>query len=125
MRFITVTVDITAPIYWNAEFDTYKVGVTRNSCSFMHKGVAKPFEVTDFSVRDKRIYEILSPLPQKESVLSYKYETEDYKPYICENGRKYRVYRNGRVFAEPFKYTDAMGRERSFDLKECKPYKTR
>lgn len=49
-RFITVTVDIVAPLYWWKEFDTYKVGTVSNSCSTMHKIMAKPFEVSDFSL---------------------------------------------------------------------------
>ena len=49
MRMITVTVDITAPLYWWKEFDTYKVGTVRNSCSTMHKIHEKPFELDDFS----------------------------------------------------------------------------
>jgi len=49
MRMITVYVDITAPMYWWAEFDTYKVGTVRNSCSKMHKLTAKEFELNDFS----------------------------------------------------------------------------
>lgn len=48
-RFITVTVDIVAPLYWWSEFDTYKVGTVANSCSKMHKLMDKPFEVSDFS----------------------------------------------------------------------------
>lgn len=50
MRQILVSMDITAPLYWIAEFDTYKIGTTRNSCSFMHRGIAKPFDITDFSI---------------------------------------------------------------------------
>lgn len=49
MRMITVTVDITAPLYWWKEFDTYKVGTVRNSCSTMHKIHEKPFDRCDFS----------------------------------------------------------------------------
>ena len=49
MRMINVTVDITAPLYWWKEFDTYKVGTVRNSCSTMHKIHDKPFELDDFS----------------------------------------------------------------------------
>ena len=49
VRMIHVQMDITAPMYWVAEHDTYKVGTTRNSCSFMHKGVSKPFELKDFT----------------------------------------------------------------------------
>lgn len=52
MRFITVTVDITAPLYWWKEFDTYKVGTVANSCSTMHKIHAKPIELSDFSIDD-------------------------------------------------------------------------
>lgn len=48
-RQIFVSVDITAPLYWWKEFDTYKVGTTANSCSTMHKIHAKEFEFDDFS----------------------------------------------------------------------------
>lgn len=48
-RFITVTVDITAPLYWWKEFDTYKVGTVANSCSTMHKIHEKEFTLDDFS----------------------------------------------------------------------------
>lgn len=49
MRMITVYFDITAPLYWWKEFDTYKVGTVANSCSTMHKIVDKEFTVEDFS----------------------------------------------------------------------------
>ena len=49
LRMMTVTMDITAPLYWWKEFDTYKVGTVANSCSTMHKVMAKEFEVSDFS----------------------------------------------------------------------------
>lgn len=49
MRMITVYVDITAPLYWWKEFDTYKVGTVVNSCSTMHKIHAKEFTLEDFS----------------------------------------------------------------------------
>lgn len=49
MRMITVYVDITAPLYWWKEFDTYKVGTVANSCSTMHKIHAKEFTRDDFS----------------------------------------------------------------------------
>ena len=48
-RMITVYVDITAPLYWWKEFDTYKVGTVANSCSTMHKIHAKEFGIEDFS----------------------------------------------------------------------------
>ncbi|UKI53644.1 MAG: hypothetical protein L6V86_00800 [Treponema sp.] len=49
LRYITVQFDITAPRYWWAEMDTYKVGTVRNSCSTMHKVQAKEFTREDFS----------------------------------------------------------------------------
>ena len=49
MRQILVSADITAPLYWWKEFDTYKVATVANSTSTMHKIHAKPFELSDFS----------------------------------------------------------------------------
>ena len=49
MRMITVYIDITAPLYWWKEFDTYKVGTVANSCSTMHKIQEKEFTQDDFS----------------------------------------------------------------------------
>lgn len=49
MRMITVYLDVTAPLYWWKEFDTYKVGTVANSCSTMHKIAAKEFTLEDFS----------------------------------------------------------------------------
>lgn len=49
LRMITVTVDLTAPLYWWKEFDTYKVGTVADSCSTMHKIQAKEFTLEDFS----------------------------------------------------------------------------
>ena len=56
LRMINVTCDITAPLYWWKEFDTYKVGTVANSCSTMHKLHAKEFTLADFS------WENLEPL---------------------------------------------------------------
>lgn len=50
MRMIVVYCDINAPMYWWKEFDTYKVGTVRNSCSTMHKIHSKEFGISDFSV---------------------------------------------------------------------------
>ena len=49
MRMINVTCDITAPLYWWKEYDTYKIGTVANSCSTMHKIHAKEFDLSDFS----------------------------------------------------------------------------
>jgi hypothetical protein len=50
MRQILVSVDITAPLYWWKEFDTYKVGTVANSCSTMHTIHKKEFTIDDFSM---------------------------------------------------------------------------
>ena len=50
IRMIFVTVDVTAPMYWWKEYDTYKVGTVANSTSTMHKIASKPCELADFSV---------------------------------------------------------------------------
>lgn len=49
LRMLVVTMDITAPLYWWKEFDTYKVGTVANSCSTMHRIHAKEFTLDDFS----------------------------------------------------------------------------
>lgn len=49
LRQIFVSVDITAPLYWLKEFDTYKIGTVANSCSTMHKISEKEFAIDDFS----------------------------------------------------------------------------
>lgn len=49
MRMINVTADVTAPLYWWKEYDTYKVGTVANSCSTMHKIADKEFSLEDFS----------------------------------------------------------------------------
>lgn len=127
MRQIQVWVDITAPTYWIAEHDTYKVGTTRNSCSFMHKGVSKPFTIEDFSTSDE-IQEILKPNEKKGSVLKYPYETDEYKTHTLESGRTYRVYRNSKVVSEEYQTEETMPsghkRIRTFKEREVQPSQT-
>lgn len=78
LRMITVAVDITAPIYWVAEHDTYKIGTTRNSCSFMHRGTAKKFELSDFSFENSETARELRRTITKLNKLRTKYiETRD------------------------------------------------
>lgn len=71
MRMIVVYVDITGPLYWWKEFDTYKVGTVANSCSTMHKITDKEFTLEDFS------YEHLMSFDEV-------YDTDDKIPY-CED----------------------------------------
>ena len=62
MRMITVYVDITAPLYWWKEFDTYKVGTVANSCSTMHKIHDKEFTLGDFSCEHLMAYDDEHPV---------------------------------------------------------------
>lgn len=64
-RMIAVYVDITAPLYWWKEFDTYKVGTVADSCSTMHKVHDKEFELSDFSV--EHLYS--GTMPMFESII--------------------------------------------------------
>ena len=74
LRQIYVSVDITAPLYWWKEFDTYKVGTVTNSCSTMHKIHAKEFTVDDFS------HEHLDYIS-----LGYLYKLIDHLNYVRED----------------------------------------
>lgn len=56
LRFIQVYADVTGPLYWYKELDTYRMGVEKNSCSTMHKIHSQPFTISDFS------HEKLNPL---------------------------------------------------------------
>ena len=67
LRMINVTVDITAPLYWWKEFDTYKVGTVANSCSTMHKIHSKEFTSDDFSC--EHLFNSLSEGMYRESLL--------------------------------------------------------
>ena len=92
LRMMPVFMDITAPLYWWSEYDTYKVGTVANSCSKMHKLLAKPFEMSDFSF-DK--------LP------GYRNEVKQFRPQLDEEmiatevfvsiDNKYSVSQYGRI----------------------------
>lgn len=89
LRFLPVVMDITAPLYWWSEYDTYKVGTVANSCSKMHKLMSKPFEMSDFSF-DK--------LP------GFKNEIKQFRPEIDEESEiwkkiddDYEVSDKGRI----------------------------
>lgn len=82
-RMITVYVDITAPLYWWKEFDTYKVGTVANSCSTMHKIHAKEFTLEDFSC------EHLMPVPIM--VLERTIELLNFHRYVYVNYDKFKT----------------------------------
>ena len=70
MRMIPVYVDITAPLYWWKEFDTYKVGTVANSCSTMHKIAEKEFTLDDFSNEHLSIRQSVDILKETIDVLN-------------------------------------------------------
>ena len=70
MRMITVYLDITAPLYWWKEFDTYKVGTVANSCSTMHKIANKEFTLEDFSCEHLTIRQSMYVLKETVNTLN-------------------------------------------------------
>lgn len=90
MRMITVYMDITAPLYWWKEYDTYKVGTVANSCSTMHKIAAKEFTLDDFS-HEHLSYRSIRLLEDIISALNdYRYIYLDHTAgdsYVEEDGR--------------------------------------
>lgn len=82
MRMINVTFDISAPLYWWKEFDTYKVGTVRNSCSTMHKVTSKEFTLDDFSheqLTDSAIEQWLEPTIEGLNIARQMYIEKDGK----------------------------------------------
>ena len=73
LRQIYVSVDITAPMFWWFEYDTYKVGTTRNSCSKMHKIHIKPFLYNDFT--HEGIDEVTTDYPELKRIFRNYIET--------------------------------------------------
>lgn len=88
MRMITVYLDITAPLYWWKEFDTYKVGTVANSCSTMHKITEKEFTLEDFSyehldIRTRKILEEIIKALNDYRKLYINYNTDDFDIKGC------------------------------------------
>lgn len=88
MRFLPVMVDITAPLYWYKEFDTYKVGTVANSCSTMHKIQAKEFTLDDFScehldIRTKALLEEIIKALNDYRKLYIEYNPDDFEIKGC------------------------------------------
>ena len=82
MRQIVVSVDITAPMYWWSEFDTYKIGTTANSTSKMHKLASKPITIEDFEMDDFEHVKVFDREPY--NIDDYTNEIWDYIIDMCE-----------------------------------------
>lgn len=92
LRFINVTCDITAPLYWWKEFDTYKVGTVRNSCSTMHTIAKKEFTLDDFSYEHLFQYDTnMTPTDKYLYCLEYAVEVlnEARKKYLETKNKGY------------------------------------
>ena len=85
MRMIEVYVDITAPLYWWKEFDTYKVGTVANSCSTMHKIHEKRFTIEDFSCEPLVCISTLNYVIEELNCWRIRYIQYDEDPEIGEN----------------------------------------
>lgn len=88
MRMIAVYADITAPLYWWKEYDTYKVGTVANSCSTMHKIAEKEFTLEDFScehldIRTRKILEEIIKALNDYRTLYINYNTNDFEIKGC------------------------------------------
>lgn len=102
-RQIVVWVDITMPTFVWAEFDTYKVGTVRNSCSFMHKGTSKPFEIVDFSFDEDEIRQAFMNICDDgaEAVIYINHYTSIWQNILVELNELRDIYlqsRDDRVF---------------------------
>ena len=90
MRMITVYCDITAPLYWWKEFDTYKVGTVANSCSTMHKIQAKEFTIDDFShehILDETFTGLINPATLLNGIIDAL--NQNRKLYLETKDKKY------------------------------------
>lgn len=95
MRMITVYLDITAPLYWWKEFDTYKVGTVANSCSTMHKIHDKEFTLEDFSYErldgeTMALFDDRNIIYDDGSTGMYKCSAYDFMCIICNVLNNYR-----------------------------------
>lgn len=79
-RMLTVYADITAPLYWWKEYDTYKVGTVANSCSTMHKIHSKEFTMNDFSIEH-----LLAPIQDFRPIVDL---LNDYRSMFLSTGDK-------------------------------------
>ena len=106
MRQIIIHVDITAPLYWWKQFDQYKISVTTNSTSTMHKIMAKEFDASDFSIEKLRGYkvEVSQFIPEIDEFDEIWKEFPLNSNYIVSNkGRMKRleiISKNGKAFKE-------------------------
>ena len=91
MRMMNITMDITAPLYWWKEFDTYKVGTVANSCSTMHKIHAKEFTLDDFSCE----YLVPANLKLLEQIIENLNDARN--EFINYDGSQFRIENDSQI----------------------------
>lgn len=99
LRQIFVSVDITAPLYWWKEADTYKIGTTANSTSTMHRLMAEPFEYKDFELDENRWL----PIFEEDT-----YSNSSYQEYIDSIIKMCNHLRNNYLTTEDKRYWRAL-----------------
>ena len=98
LRQIQISVDITAPLYWWKEFDTYKVGTTANSTSTMHKLTSKPITLDCFEIDDYKGYELF--LNEDDVDKSVDWEVKDIIEFCEKLRQKYLETKDKRYWKE-------------------------
>ena len=98
LRQIQISVDITAPLYWWKEFDTYKVGTTANSTSTMHKLTSKPITLDCFEIDDYKGYELF--LDEDDVDKSVDWEVKDIIEFCEKLRQKYLETKDKRYWKE-------------------------
>ena len=98
LRQIQISVDITAPLYWWKEFDTYKVGTTANSTSTMHKLTSKPITLDCFEIDDYKGYELF--LDKDDVDKSVDWEVKDIIEFCEKLRQKYLETKDKRYWKE-------------------------
>lgn len=101
LRQIFISVDITAPLYWWKEFDTYKVGTVANSCSTMHKLKDTPITVDCFEMGDFADVDVLTDILDKRIILNiYSFYDLVMIPYMEKLRQKYLETKDKRYWKE-------------------------
>lgn len=117
MRQIMVSVDITAPLYWYKEYDTYKVGTTANSTSFMHKGISKKFDINDFE-NDLKIDTLYNACNGHEVPIED--IVEEWRDVIGYEDL-YKISNKGIIIRKEFSIINKCNQKRTYSEKIIKP----
>lgn len=118
LRQIFVSVDITAPIYWWKEFDTYKVGTVANSTSFMHKGISQKIDINNFE-NDLKIDTLYNNAKNGFEVPIEDIK-EEWKDVIGYEDL-YKISNKGEIIRKPFSKVDKLGSLRTYNEKKITP----